>query len=70
MSEYTHDLPKDALSAGAGTQKSRFRETSRFFVVNELKSVRFVTEEEIRALETFYQKDMSDLLNDKKGGRK
>lgn len=70
MSEYTHDLPKDAPSAGASTQKSRFRETSRFFVVNELKSVRFVAEEEIRALETFYQKDMSDLLNDKKGGRK
>ncbi|AUR03431.1 hypothetical protein PhaeoP72_01452 [Phaeobacter inhibens] len=70
MSEYTYDLPKDALSAGARTQKSRFRETSRFFVVNELKSVRFVTEEEIRALEIFYQKDMSDLLNDKKGGRK
>jgi hypothetical protein len=70
MSEYQNDPPKDALSAGAKTPKSRFRDTSRFFVVNELKSVRFVTEEEIRALETFYQKDLSDLLNDKQGGRK
>ena len=61
---------KTRFRRARGRRKAVSGKRPRFFVVNELKSVRFVTEEEIRALETFYQKDMSDLLNDKKGGRK
>jgi hypothetical protein len=68
--ELTTDLPKDSLPVETRKQKGRFNETSRFFFMNELKSVRFVAEDEIRALEIFYRKDLSDLLDAKKGGRK
>ncbi len=51
-------------------QKGRFSDTSRFFVMNELKSVRFVADDEIRALETFYHQVLYNLVDAKKKGNK
>jgi len=68
-SEFTPDVPNEAPSAENNKQKGRFSDTSRFFVMNELKSVRFVAEDEIRALEAFFHQDLCDLLDAKKGGR-
>lgn len=69
-SELTTDAPNEAPSVENGNQKCRFSDTSRFFIMNELKLVRFVAEDEIRALEAFFHQDLCDLLDAKKGGRK
>jgi hypothetical protein len=63
-SELTTNVP----SAKNRNLKGRFRDTSRFFVMNELKLVRFVAEDEIRALEAFYHQDLCDLLGTEKSG--
>ncbi len=69
-SELTTDMPKDAFSVDSGKQKGRYNDASRFFVMNGLMSVRFVAEDEIRALEAFYHQDLCDLLDARKGERK
>ncbi|MDP2581327.1 hypothetical protein Q8W37_15420 [Shimia thalassica] len=68
--ELTTDLPKDVLPVETRKRKGRFTDNSRFFVMNGLKLVRFVAEDEIRALEAFYHQDLCDLLAAKKGERK
>lgn len=68
--DLTTPVPKGTPSVKNTHQKGRFSDTSRFFVMNELKSVRFVAEDEIRALESFYHQDLCDLLDAKKGERK